>query len=70
MGPGLSLAGLESLGRASAYTLESVADRSEEGSARVSDGNRMVDLGWSIKATGLPVGPKTIATGTLWSYSA
>jgi hypothetical protein len=33
-------------------------------------GNRIVDLGWSIKATGLPVGPKTIATGTHWSCSA
>ena len=39
-GPGLSFAGLESSGRAIAYTLESAADRSE-GSARVSDENRM-----------------------------
>jgi hypothetical protein len=38
---GFSFADLESLCRTFAYTLESAADRSEEGSARVSDTNRM-----------------------------
>ena len=35
------MAGFESSARAFTYTLESAADRSEEGSALVPDGNRM-----------------------------
>ena len=54
MGLGLSFAGIESSGRAIAYTLESAADRSEEGSARVSDENRMERSRMEHRSDGAP----------------
>ena len=46
--------GLESSGRAFAYTLESAADRCEEGSARVSDESRMERSRMEHRSDGAP----------------
>jgi hypothetical protein len=70
VGPGLSFAGLESSGRAFAYTLESsAADRSEEGSARVSDENRMERFRMEHRSDGARGRTDDDISGTVWSIS-